>query len=321
VQATWDAHGAADLPQRESVLPRTIERPSDPFELPLSGPARLVMADGQERIHLLESDGRWGWTQAPSGSAYTTSLSDDGTMLANAGNGKLFVTDVRYGSYGWRQLELPPGLPEMWTSLDANLQWIGDDRLVLSTYGAGVAVFDVDSGGFTTPGFDLVRMIGYAVTPDGGGVVFGESLDGLVIREVEDGTVVRSLAADSLGHFWQPIANSTRVVGDVDGILGADPPTDHAGFVVLDRDGYAATSYLPIAGTTHHPGISTAGDPGQVSPIAWLDDHTVLLKHGSTLGKPWTLVAWDVETGELTHVSDGPESLWLVGVARDLVAD
>ncbi|MCW2768056.1 MAG: sigma-70 region 4 type 2 [Nocardioides sp.] len=61
----------------------------------------------------------------------------------------------------------------------------------------------------------------------------------------------------------------------------------------------AATSYLPIAGTTYRPGIGSAGDVGGVSPIAWLDDKKVLLKHGSTLGKPWTLVAWDVVTGEL----------------------
>ncbi|MFA6299999.1 MAG: hypothetical protein WC642_12575 [Nocardioides sp.] len=323
VQAAWDPQGAADLPQRESVLPVAIELPSSPLELPLSGPARLAFADGLERIHLLESDGRWGWTQAPSGSAYTTSLSDDGTMLANLGNGKLFVTDVRYGGYEWREVPLPPGPAVYWSSPGTRLQWQGDTQLVLSSSGPGVVgVVDVDAG--VSSALDLVdalQVFGYAVTPDGGGAAFAEGVDGLVIQDVEDDTVVRSVSAEALGRVWSPVANHTRVVGVVVGVPRADGPPEHPGLVVLDRDGYTATRYLPIAGKKYSPSIGNVVDPGGVSPVAWLDDHTVLLKQGSTLGKPWTLVAWDVETGELTHVSDGPDSLQLVSAPRNLVSD
>ena len=70
VQATWDPRAAGDLPQRASVLPTEIApRSGTTRPLPLTGAARLVLADEQERLHLLGEDGTWASTEAPSGSA------------------------------------------------------------------------------------------------------------------------------------------------------------------------------------------------------------------------------------------------------------
>lgn len=321
VQATWEPRNAADLPQRDSILPATIEPPTDAGQLPLSGAARLVLEDGKAGLFLLGEDDTWAKAQAPSGSAYKSSLSDDGTMLANLGDGGLFVTDVSDGT--WRRLELPRGPAGAWTGLDVRVQWRGNAQLVLSNYGMGIAVVDVDGRGTPTADhFDTARIFGYTDAPDGVGLVFADGGNGAVIREVEGGAVKRSFSADALNHVWQPVATDGRVAGVVSGIPRADRPTDHSGIVVLERDGYAAMSYLPIARTTYTPGAdSVAFGVGGVRPIAWLDDQTVLLTNAPTFGRPWSLVAWDVESGELSLVSAGASTVQLVGVARDLVMD
>jgi hypothetical protein len=109
----------------------------------------------------------------------------------------------------------------------------------------------------------------------------------------------------------------------VDGIPRSDRPTDHAGVIVLDRrDGYAATAYLPIARTHYNPdvGMVSVGIDG-LRPLAWIDDSTVLLSRAPALGRPWSLVAWDVDSGELSLLSEGGSTTRPLGVARDLVRD
>jgi hypothetical protein len=107
VQATWDPRGASDLPQRASAWPTELDPPPDAPDLPLAGPARIVLGDAEDGLFLLGQDGSWAATTTPSGSAYGSALSDDGTMLASVGPQGLWVTDVRDGR--WRRLELPPG--------------------------------------------------------------------------------------------------------------------------------------------------------------------------------------------------------------------
>lgn len=321
VQTTWDPRDAGDLPQRRSVLPTEIApRAATTGPLPLAGGARLVLADEQERLLLLGEDGTWASAEAPSGSAYVSSLSDDGTMLANAGNGELWVTDVRDGV--WRQLDLPPGPAFMWTGLDVTLTWRDDTELLLLNGGGLLGIVDLDGSGASEADInDTAHVTGVAMVPDGTELLFGTTIEGQVIREVEDGGSTRTFAASALGRFRAPLASDSRVAGLVSGIPRDDRPTDHAGVLVLNRTGYAAQAYLPIAGTKYTPGVGIAESANGVRPVAWLDDDTLLLDHSTSLGRPWSLVAWDVETGELSLVSSGGSGTWLRAVAGDLVRD
>jgi len=69
--------------------------------------------------------------------------------------------------------------------------------------------------------------------------------------------------------------------------------------------------------------VSSAGfSAGNVIPVGWLDDRTVLLNSGAgKIGESWSLVAWDVESGDLSLVASGGPRTQLTGVARDLVRD
>jgi len=322
VQPTWDPRGAGDLPQGDSALPKTLEPPHDAADLPLAGAARMVLGDAEDGLFLLGQDGTWAATTTPSGWAFGSALSDDGTMLASTGPQGLWVTDVRDGT--WRRLELPPGPDGIWGGIDVTVAWRGDGQVVLRSMGMGVAAVDVDGTGSSTPTtYNTAGLYGLAQAPDGVAIVSGMGADGPVIREVEDGSVSRTFDTRALERLWQPVASADRVVGVVDGIRPADRPTDHAGVIVLDRrDGYAATAYLPIARTHYNPdvGIVSVGIDG-LRPLAWIDDSTVLLSRAPALGRPWSLVAWDVDSGELSLLSEGGSTTRPLGVARDLVRD
>lgn len=323
VQATWDPRTDVDLPQRDTVLPAVIDPPTGAPALPLSTAARLVLRDANDGLVLLGADGSWAAAKAPSGSAFNSVLSDDGTMLANLGAGGLFVTDVRDGD--WRELELPssPGPASYWTELGVTVQWEGNGRLLLHGHGSEVGV--VDATGERPPGtdhYDTDDVQGLAPTPDGRLLVFGLGGKHQVIREVSEGSVLRSFRADALPAVHLPIATDERVVGVVNGIPQADRPTEHSGVLVLERDGYGASAYLPIAGTRFTAGIDATGfGAGDVSPLGWLDAQTVLLARVGSTGRPWSLVAWDVVSGELGLVSRGGTDTQPASVARDLVGE
>lgn len=322
VQATWDPRGASDLPQRASALPTELDPPPDASDLPLAGAARMLLGDSQDGLFLLGQDGIWAATTTPSGSAYGSALSDDGTMLASAGPQGLWVTDVRDGK--WRRLELPPGPDGIWGGIDVAVTWRGDRQVVLRSMGMGIATVDVDGAGSSTPTtYNTAGLYGLAHAPDGVAIVSGMGADGPVIREVADGSVSRSFDTGALERLWLPVASADRVVGVVDGIPRSDRPTDHAGVIVLDRrDGYAATAYLPIARTHYSPGVGivSVGIDG-LRPLAWIDESRVLLSRAPALGRPWSLVAWDVDSGELSLLSEGGSTTRPLGVARDLVRD
>jgi hypothetical protein len=320
VQKTWDPRTATQLPTRATALPAGIEPPADAGPLPLPGVAQVVLSDGGNSLSLLGADGSWATTRAPSGSSYVTSLSNDGTMLANIGSRGLFVTDVRDGS--WRRLDLPPG-GSMWTSLGTTLAWRGNDQLLVRGATASIGVIDVGGGQRpTTRSTGLDATSGLATTPDGTVLVFGTGRNGRVISEVRDGGATRTFDAAAIERFSLPVASRDRVVGTVSGIPAEDRPTEHAGVVVLDRPGYAVSAYLPVARTRYEPGVGIAGfGVDGVRPLAWLDGSTVLLEHAPSFGAPWQLVAWDVETGELSLVSTGESRLQPVGVASDFVHD
>jgi len=278
----------------------------------------VALSDSGNRLALLGADGTWAAMKAPSGSSYVTSLSDDGTMLANVGPRGVFVTDVRDGN--WRRLDLPPGGP-LWTGLGTTLAWRGDTQLLVRGATASIGVLDVN--GNDRPALRPTRLAstsGLATTPDGTALVFGTGRDGSVITEVGDGGPTRTFDAGAMERLSLPVVSADRLVGTVSGIPRDDRPTDHAGVIVLDRSGYAAQAYLPIAGTRYEPGVGIAGfGVYGVSPLAWLDDSTVLLEHAPTFGRPWQLVAWDVDTGELSLVSTGTSRVQPVGVAQALV--
>ncbi len=319
VQATFDPDAALELPQRESNLPATLDPPADASVLPLPTAASLVLRDPDDAIFLLGTDGTWARTKAPSGSAHHSVLSDDGTQLANLGEEGLFVTDVRDGT--WRELELPNGPEDSWTNFAVMLRWQGNERLALASPGAGLARIEVSGGLAPSVDPSVTMIMGLAPVSDGSLILFGRDREGAVISELVDGQESGSVDATALPDLQVPVASEARVVGIVNGIPQQDRPTEHSGVLVLEREGYAASAYLPIAGTRYTPGISIGFQAGDVSPIGWLDEQTVLLAHVRSTGRPWSLVAWDVESGALTLVSRGGPDTQPASVARDLVAD
>lgn len=318
VQQTFDPRTASSLPQASSVLPSRLEPSRTAGDLPSSGPVRLALAVGEARFSLLVEDGTWVTTRSPAGETYTSGLSDDGTMLAAVGPQGLWVVDVQDGT--WRQLALSENDSLQWTGLDTRVSWQDDHEVVLTNPG-GILMVSTDTP--TTPQRvtpDRLTLLpqGYVALGEGRAIVPSAGRSGLVIVDVRDGKPERLVPADAIGRLSFLVANDDRIVATSPGIVREDRPTQHSGIMVLDRDSYDATAYLPIARTRYEPGIGGMSPDG-LRPWGWLDANTALLGHQSNRGQDWTLTAWNVESGDLSLVATGQADAYLVAVAADLV--
>ena len=82
------------------------------------------------------------------------------------------------------------------------------------------------------------------------------------------------------------------------------------------------SAYLLTAHTHFDPDVGiVAGGIDGLRPLAWIDDSRVLLSRAPRPDRPWSLVAWDVDSGELSLLSEGGSTTQPLGVAPDLVRD
>ena len=301
VQNTWDPRTATSLPPRATVLPARIEPPADAGPLPLSGPALLVLSDGGNRLDLLAADGTWAAMKAPSGSSYVTSLSDDGTMIANAGPRGVFVTDVRDGT--WRRLDVPPGPP----SCGPTSNYAGLARghaAARPAGGLGLGILDV---GGATGGRHLAPaglVSGLALVPTAPSCSSGPGRRPMIREVATERRRGPSMPIrwDGSGCRWPPTPGSSAGVGDP-----AGGPADGPRRRPRARAHRVRRRGLP-ADRRHE--VRAGGRDRRVSATVcarwpgWTTS-TLLLDHSTSLGRPWSLVAWDVDTGELSLVSSG----------------
>ncbi len=299
VQPVFDPRQADSLAFRDAGLPETMNPPADVPSLPMDEPAALVLRGEGANLFLLTADGRWATTQTPSGARYYASLSPDGTRLASVGemDGRLFVTDVQDGA--WREIPVPDGMRGLFVG---TINWLTTEELVIWS---GGEAWTVPLDGGEPRGERRMPTVGfgaYTLAPDGLEISFGwdrpttdSPTRARIVAETRDGTVLRTFTTDALGNILGAFADEDQVVAMEETTGDVTTTTERDGIVVLDRDDYTPTHLLPLKGLH------------SVSPLGWLDDGTVLFiwSNSASTGSTWVLVAWELESGELTRVTTG----------------
>lgn len=315
VQQKWSPDRLAELPWRQTSLPRFIEGSGSGLAAP--APIRFAVAAAEEAgtggtgVLILGDDGRWRrldvtLLQARDAGGYSspalqsTSLSADGTHLALPQPHLLVVVDLTSGKA--RRYDVP-GFPKY-------VAWSpdGDHVLVGSEERTHAVLVDASNGSVTrTP---------YSSTA-------GFAPDGTVVEE-SDSDILRVFAGDSLIH---------RVQMSVDNQAGALNPAPQVtdGLLAVLHGG---SGYSPPRGAAEWGGIVVcdleSGDPLAMLPVhdfgtlfethilGWLESETLLVQFPQPWksGEPEQILAWDYSRGQLSRVSEATPGI-TVSVAVD----
>lgn len=294
IQPVWDPRGIEDLPVLDLGVPRVL-----PVGLDGEVDTAVALLDREDAALLVGRDGRQAPLDLPAGLAAwrTVSLSPDGTRVAAVGVSGFF----------WRELGGP------WTRVDVpvsvlgqgiEVTWIpGGDAVVLRGDRAGVRV-DLGTGERRELGF-LRGHVAWAPAPDGS-VVAGSGPAGaseLSERDLEAGRVVSRTYLGPLENLQRPVVGDASIAAARANTSFPDPPAadDRDGLIVLGRGSLATRAFLPVRDESSH-----YVDGGALTPRAWLDADTVLFSVVPKGAATAYLVAWHVDTGELSRVACWP---------------
>lgn len=324
VAPVLDPEDIAALPTYDAGLPTVLEPDeSAAKELaddPLDHAVAVVKADGlylddfdlaQDLFYALGEDGDWRRVRvdAPSDLAgdrgpvlLSESLSPDGTRVALKGDRAIYVVDLADGSTTKVRTGRGAGMTA-WQPDSTHLLVPQQEQgfvVDVTTGGRTPAAWaaDTDSGPFTgayEPGGRLLH-----VAPARGGELEnvvesqGERVD-LDVEADDIGQPVYFLpnARDVAMNTYPMIDTGRRLRGRDDGLL------------VVDRERYRASAFLPVAGPEGHYLNDDA-----LRPRTWLDDHTLLFSvrpSGTSQDESETgqfFLAWDTESGQVSRVAE-----------------
>jgi hypothetical protein len=298
VQQAWDPSTVTDLPyyvigQLPTVLAPVGGASSTPGDT--DGVLALSRSD-TGRLAVLYGDRGWyGLEPVPDvGGIWDSSLSRDGTRMAVVGEGGLFWCPAAAECPEWTRVDVP----ERVLGEDARITWTPDaGRLIVAGANTGYLV-DLDNGTTT----ELPYLGGYAtfdVASDGR--VISGSLEPRAVLEWDGTRQLSSTASGELGGLndfaiYEDAIAATRI----DLTYGNPPAVDDGdGLIVLDRDGLATRSFLPVTG---EPGEWVDGE--EIKPVQWINKVTVLFS--VLVGDVRYLVTWDIRTGAMGRVTSYP---------------
>ncbi|MQW75783.1 hypothetical protein GHK92_07850 [Nocardioides sp. dk4132] len=305
VQELWDPRGAGALPALDLGTPHALPAaPTAPGPIAeavalLDDDARplLVAADGTAVELDLPADlGRWR----------SLALSPDGRRVAALGRA-VFVRDLTERS--WQRIERPRGI-----DVEAHVRWFSDDVLALESY-RGTVRLDLRTG--EQQALPFARSTSSWAPAPGDDSYVAHTLSGVhALRELRG---AEEVARTHLGQ----IGSLQRFVVSDDAIAAARgnttfPPTapqdrDRDGLIAVDRGTLETRALLPVPYES-----SWYSDGGNLSPLLWLNDDTVLFVVQAPDAPSEYLLAWDVETGDLARVTEWPAA-YVVTFAVDLL--
>lgn len=305
IQPEWDPRDVESLPVLDLGVPRVLP-------LADSGAVTTAVAllDHDDVVLLVGSDGAQAPLALPGDLGRYRSvvaLSPDGRRVALTGVRGLYWRDLDGGD--WRLVDVPRSVLDR-----VSPAWLADSAsLILRDYGPGVRV-DLASGA-TERLPQLSDYASWAADADGRLTYLSHDPVPLVASEQADGSVTEIdrgplkailgfvVSDDSLAavRAYGGYAGGVRAVDDVDGMIA------------LDRTTLATRAFLPVPDAS-----SWYTDGGALAPLAWLDDDTVLLTVRPVDNPKLYLVAWDVETGDLSRVACWPRE-YLTTFATDLL--
>lgn len=315
----WDPLSIVDAPLHASVLPAELAPPELPPNIQDDPMAAAVLAwpEAGADLKLLGIDGRWrcisGTADLADETAYPgwsavalPALSDDGTMVAMAGNDGILVVDVRTGdqqTMPWpAQLAPPRDRPPL-------LEWLTDDELIVRDYPrAWVVGLDdpVRPAPFGWP-------YEFAVDHDDGSVV-EKRYDRNDVRRWRDDDLVGSAP---VAYWGERLATGYGLLAFTGG--GGGLPAD-GGPVVVNVASGELVAYRPVRDPNAY-----YSDNGHLTAIGFLDADTALYLVGpparpGTGGSRWQLVAWDLRTDGFQRLTSGPEGMRSIDVAIGVLA-
>lgn len=323
VAPVLDPEQIDSLPTYDAGLPAALEPDEDSAtdlsDDPIDHALAVVKADGldladvdveEDVFYALGADGDWRRVpvDAPADlvgdrgpSLMAESLSPDGTRVALKGNTAVYVVDLSDGS----TTRVRTG---SWAGMTA---WQPDSTHLLVPLGKRGFVVDVDTGERTpAPWAADTESAPFTGAYEPGGRLLhvasdpGGKREGVV--ESDGRRVALDVASDHVGQpqYFLPgardVAMTTHpMIRTAEGLRG-----EYDGLLVVDREDYRASAFLPVAGPEEQYLRSDA-----LRPRTWLDQHTLLFSvRPSGTGQDVSdagqfFLAWDTESGQVSRVA------------------
>lgn len=318
----WDPFTLAESPWEESLLPTRLDPPSSPPSVLTQPVPAVVLAWPEEGrdLRLFGTDGSWrrvpGSAQAVAGTLLgfgTPTLRPDGTSVAFPTNEGIRVIDIaeqRDSTLPW-----PDRIAGPWDSAPLIMWWGAEDLLV--QHWRETWIMGLDGTARRAP--RALQQAWLTVDPDGAAFAAHKVVD------PEAGTFARvspsgRTEVQRLDWWGARYAAGSGLIG----YAGTSGPVDHrrSGLVVRRADEVSdIVGFLPIRSRA-----SVYTDNGYATVLGFLDQHTALIKiapmNFATMDaddETWYLVGWDLETGELTRLTEADSRLREVQVAIDLL--
>ena len=275
VQELWDPRRVTELPPGEDLpLPSSLD-PIITALSPLDGQMRgIAVVSTGPYLFVLDRQGDWHTVGAPAARLPdgSTALSADGTRVAFTARGGLWWRDLD-GDGGWQRTPYPDGFA-IKEERRPPLEIDADGRILIG-YGVDRPAWSIDP-----------------VTGESAPLTF--ALDRA--EPAPEGSVL----------LW-PVTDRTSVaaVREVRGWDGEREGADWPGLIAMRGEDLTTRAYLPIRDDNAY-----YTENGGLRPLAWVDGDTVLAwvapRSGTGVSKTAHLFTWNVETGELGHVSSLP---------------
>lgn len=308
IQPVWDPRGVEDLPVLDLGVPRVL--PAG-LEGEVGTPVALLDREGETL--LVGHDGRQAPFDLPSGLGAwrTVSLSPDGTRVAAVGVGGFFWQELD-GS--WTRVDVPDWV----IGQGIEVTWMpGAEAVVLRGDRAGVRV-DLRTGEQRELGF-LRGYVAWAPAPDGTMVAASgpAGASELSERDPEENRIVRRSYLGPLENLQRLVVGEAFIAAARANTSFPDPPApdDKDGLIALERGSLATRAFLPVRYEA-----SYYVDEGALAPRGWLDDDTMLFSVVPKGAAKAYLVAWNMNTGELSRIACWPsdyDATFAVALLKD----
>ncbi|WP_137292389.1 hypothetical protein [Nocardioides dongxiaopingii] len=302
IQDRWDPRGAEGLPVLDLGIPRVLPL-VDGGTGAVGTAVALLESDGETL--LVGPDGTQAALDLPDGLGTQRSvrLSPDGRRVAAVGSSGFFWRDLDGDIDGgsWERVEVPAHARE------GSVGWLpGSAVVVLQGYGPGVRV-DLATGA-TRLLPHLAEYVSWAADPEGR-LTYQRPADepsttgAALVSEDGDGGTAEAFPGPLESIQRYALSDSSLAAARANGAVVGGRPAAHDvdGLIALDRATLATRALLPVEDRAGY-----YADGGHLVPTSWLDDDTVLFTVLPRDAAKEYLLAWDVESGDLSRVACWP---------------